>query len=547
MGKANTKMSFVYAKALPDSKTESFTDVYKSPGCFELSYDKTLYSIFETAANSFHDLPFVGYFDTVFKWITYEQAFQMGKILGQSLANIPKNPLAKCFIVGICSGPRYENLIVDIALMSQSMASIFCGKFDDLEMILEKTQVRIMFCEEKCVKNICKAKTKINHCKLKYLILYNPLQDHTIQLIENSNLKPLLLSDLISSNPSLYLNTPKPNTPCSIFFSPSYSFTIINHHHIISTLEGMNLLKSNPNENYYSYINYSVFTERILIYFLLKTGAKIAFGENFIDSFDILNPTVLHLNRYFLKYFCVKAMNKTEVQKIKGQLNRVNFLVTSSPGIREEMIKMICEKMVWRMIRIFGNYLCGAMIVSYNFDGDLNNSGGPIGGLEISIKTLPNLFCGRENSDFKGVLYAKGPSLSTFTLSLDILDTGTQGIDTKMLCEISPHNGSLVYLADKYWVLESRNGETLMLQLIESVYLMTNKIQEIFVYEGYGKVLGVVIGCEDFEVDMEEFEYLLEKYERVQKWLFVDFTDVGYMPYYIARNEIYKRFLVNFM
>lgn len=548
MGKSNTKMNFIYTKAVPDSKTESFSDIYISTGCLEMTPDRTLYSIFETAVKNFRNLPFLGYFDEVFKWISYEQAFQMGNSLGQALANIPKKPLAKCFIVGICSGPRYENVIADIALMSQSRASVFCCKFDDLEEVLEKTQVRIMFCEEKCVENICKAKTKLSHCKLSYLILYNPIQISTLKNIENSYLKPLIFSELISSNPSPNAsNIPKTNTPYSIFFSPSYSFTITNHHHIISILEGMTSLKTNPHESYYSYMNYSNFTERILIYILLRKGAKIVFGENFVDSFDMLNPTVLHLNRYFFKHFCMKAMNNDEVQKVKGKLNRVNFLVMSSPGIREEMIKMICGKMTWKIVRIFGNYLCGAMLVSHYFDTDFTSSGGPVGGMEIRIKSFPGPFYNNQSSDIKGILYAKGPNLSTFTLNLDVLDARTQGIDTEMLCEINPHNGSLTYLADSHMVFESINEEILVFQKIESVYLMTDKIQEIFVYEGYGKIIGVVIGCEDCEVNMEEFEYLLEKYEKVQKWLFVDFYDVRHMPYYIARKEIYNRFLVNFM
>ena len=238
--------------------------------------------------------------------------------------------------------------------------------------------------------------------------------------------------------------------------------------------------------------------------------------------------------------------NREEIRKIKKNIGNVRIIISNSPGIQPNMLKTIANKLECVIIRMFGNHLCGVFIISNELDKDFTNAGGPIPGLEVSLNNCDELrLSTKELNDEgkplpKGILFAKGLCVSFNSFNEFQSDSNERGFNTGLIFERNYMNGSMSFLGcleyafciDNYCIIP---------ECIEGVYLLTQGIKEIFVYNCKQILTGVAVIDNSFT--QESFltvESSLRNYEKVTKWHFVDYSEITNLPYFVSRNIIYK-------
>ena len=541
MGNANTKLNLEYTQSVPNSSTATFSPVYISPNKVEKLEPRTLFQLLQLSCEKYINSPCLGYRDPTYQWITYTEMLEASIHLGQGLINL--SLYSKEAAVGICTSHRHEALLVDMALLSQSIPSIHFLPLDQISIILSKLQLRVIFCDEYSVQAICEAKSNTPGCSLTHLIQFDQAMEKTQILAREHNVRLCHISEVISASSDIRRD-PRFSTCYSVTFSPLYEFTMISHSNLISNLEGMSSLKIKSNEIYYSYQSLRSLQQRVIIYYMICKGGRIGFGVNLSEDLALLSPSIVSLTRWHVKSIYSQLISKRKTKTLVKLINNCRVLILSTPGLRSGMLGVLIGTLCCSVIRIFGNHLCGVLVISNICDKNHENSGGPVTGIETSIESHIDLqlSCKEINTDGqtapRGVIYAKGGSIAVCGLDC-VLDCSPRGVRTGLIATRNRSNGSISCLGLESYLCLRENKGSIIFQFIEGAYLEIEGLQDVYVFINGGKVTGIAIAEDNIDPEsIRTVDSTLKDFERVECWIVKkpsDHPEIAYLPYALAR------------
>lgn len=543
MGNNQKKFNIEYSQSVPNTNTEDFSNIYVSPGAGKKLAQRTLYALMSYACEISFNSACIGCKDSVYTWISYGETWEIALSIGRGILNTGIYTRNASEVIGICSLPRHEVLLLDIALVSQSIPSLHFHPYDDISKILLSAQPLVIFCDESSVQAICSAKNSNSAIKLHQIVQFEQVMEKTRGLCRSHKINIINLKEVISES-LVAPKTPMFSTIYTMVFSPSYTFNMITHSNAIATLEGVDIKIKNT-DIYYSYLPLSSLQERILIYYVLKSGGRVGFGQDFYPDVNLLSPSVLILNRCYLKSLHKNIQNKTEARRLKKTLSKLRIIISNTLNIQPKVLASIYKVFECSILTIFGNNICGIMIISYNYDLDSENTGGPVVGLEISLKSSSPLGLSVNNviQDKpmpKGIIYAKGNCISTNELDSNVLEYSNRGVNTNLIGYRNCHNGGIGIIGSLEFSFII-NGKPWFSEAIESSFLEIDGISDVFVYESNGKIFGVGV-VDNMHKDRDiNLNNINTQSEIIYKWLYGSFETIKNLPYYLARKYVYEK------
>ena len=212
------------------------------------------------------------------------------------------------------------------------------------------------------------------------------------------------------------------------------------------------------------------------------------------------------------------------------------------------MISIISERLNCPVIRVFGNHICGVIILSSIFDRDFENDGGPILGIEVSLEDCKELRLNTKdlNSEGmpspKGILHAKGTSISACGIDC-ALDLSDRGVQTGMLFSRNCHNGSMNFMGTLSNSLILQNSIQIIPEVIEGVYLDVEGAMDNFLFCRDGNLIGIAIVDQEIPLDnFKRVEQNLNEHERANEWILEYNYKYFNLPYNMAREAIFKKY-----
>lgn len=531
MGNAERRFALEYTQSKPNTATEGFSPVYVCPNKVKKISTRTLHEVLKAACEKYADLNCIGYQDCNFQWLSFEQAFETALHIGQGLLHLDLFAKDPPQVIGICTQPRHEALLIDMALVIQSVPSVHFHPLDDICKVLSTLQPLLIFCDESSSEILCQAHGKCEKSKLVCLVQFEQVMEKTLILAREHNLRIIHLNEVIARSAETS-RIQRFSTCYSFAYSSNYEFNLIAHSNIVSNLEGISSLTVKCNDTYYSYQSLCVLQERVLIYHILKNGGKIGFGQFFFQDVPMLFPSILLLNRWYLKSIFDQISQK-EKKALWKVLPKPRIILTNSAGISSEMLSQLMLKLSCPIIRIFGNNLCGIIVTSNLNDVHGENTGGLIPGVEGSLKAIPELSLsvkdinGNNLPEPKGVLYVKGSSISICGLDFP-LDTSDRGVCTGLIFKRSSNNGSMAYMG----AVENAWNEGIP-EHLEGSFLLSEEINDIFFFQGPAGKKGVIFTDKEISIGA-----LSSIEPSVSQWYLTSpLPGQENFPYSVSRNQ----------
>ena len=146
----------------------------------------------------------------------------MATVIGQGLIQLGLHTLEN-EPIGICCLIRHEAIIIDIALITQSIPSIHFSPFDSIEEILVFTQPLVLFCDEHSINLICKAKKDRKNIVLEYLVPFEQIKEKNIELTRACGLKVVHMNEIIAASQNT-IKIPRFSSFYSVVFSSGQQF-----------------------------------------------------------------------------------------------------------------------------------------------------------------------------------------------------------------------------------------------------------------------------------------------------------------------------------
>lgn len=536
MGKSHSKPEIVYS-----IKTES--DTYISAinyTNFSLSNSaSTVLELFLHSVKTFSNENFLGS-RTIkpdgtlgqYTWKKYIDVLNICRKIGFILSSFFPDE-TELNLLGIISKNREEFLLVELACIFQNITSVCLSDTLNLESfiyICKHCWLKVLFCSKPQLETILMSIDSFP--SLKVIIVFDRVRSTVKAQAREYNIEIIDYLDLPLSTSSGTDRYPSPSSVFTICFTSGTTSepkgVVLTHSNIIGTLIGAELTKQNVNSKdiYLQYLPHSHIYDRIFCLITINYGGKIGINSgdlaNLKDDLNTLKPSVLItvpklLNRIYEvvnQQFNSKSgvsrtvLDKALSQKIQkyeqtGELSNnfiqglvfkkvqkslggnIKVMICGSAPIAGEVVKFLRIVLGCPILEGYGlTETCGASFVTNSFDTSTEHIGGPIPGVEVKLKPVPELgYTSTAYSEY-GELLIRGCTLfQGYYLSSSHSPITEEGwFETGDLVQRIHDNGRFKIIDRLTNIIKLSSGEFVSLEKIERILLTSQIFQQVFVY-----------------------------------------------------------------
>lgn len=537
---------YQYTVEVPGTQEPGQTGIYLHPEAKPYlttslaSGATTLYELVQNSYEKYSSLPFIGTREpSKYTWYTYSSLVSASKSIGKALKALgiaAQDPL------GIYAKNRLEWILMDLACIFQSIVSVPIYEMlqaDNIEVILSETSMKIIACSGYLVKNILKFKKDSKLPLLSHIISFDCIPNDLLDLARDANVSLHQLNELIERDVDGEDHPPSPSSVFTICYTSGTTGrkkgAVITHKNITATIAGVlgNHFIFNSEDVHLSYLPLSHMMERTILYTMIECGSRIGmYGGDSLkirDDLALLKPTVFVsvprlFNRIYeliiqqfndssglSKFFINKALDDKmnsyhNYKSLKSQIwdnlvfssvrntlgGRIKFMLTGSAPITGEVLTFLRVVFSCPIVEGYGQTeSCAASFVTMPQDFECGHVGGPIPNLEAKLIDVPEMKYFSTDTDIigskapRGELCLRGPTIFigyiTEEDNQDSLDKDGWLHTGDIAIRLS-HNGAFKIIDRKKNFFKLAQGEYVATEKIESVYLKSQFISQIFVY-----------------------------------------------------------------
>lgn len=532
-----TKQSNLF-KNHPDIRVSTF---YKeaAEGKFigYLSDDaKTLYETFRKGAKVSGNGQCLGYRNSIsrpYNWFRYSEVLTKIKNFGSGLILLGLQPSPQTF-VGIYSDNCPEWVITEHAAYSYSMVVVSLNDTlgpDACAFIINQAEISVIVVDNdsKCNQLLDRAPK----C-LKKLVAIKDIRSPTVLRAKNRGVEILSFRNVEqhgASRPHLE-KPPKPSDLCTVCYTSGTTGNpkgvMLSHSNVVAAISAVLLqlgdYKPNSSDIMISYLPLSYMLERCCQNGLYLVGGRVGFFNGSMkylsEDMKILKPTVMPavprlLNRIYEQELAIIrpsffktimfnfAMNSKHSQLKRGKIQknniwdklvfrrvqenmggRLRLMIVGSAPLAGNVLTFVRCALGCLVVEGYGQTECAAPItLTINGDSDTDHVGPPIACNAIKLTDVPEMeyFA----SCNQGEICVKGTNV--FLGYFKEMDTTLQTIDengwhhTGDIGTWLP-NGALKIIDRKRHIFKLAQGEYVVPEKIENIYMKSQYVRQIFVY-----------------------------------------------------------------
>jgi long-chain acyl-CoA synthetase len=574
MGGVNSITDARYTVEVPDSAKPGNTGIFRNPeGNFDAQITSggvTLHESFANSAATHGSSNASGQRRVLedgklgeYVWSTYSQLRETSRKVGFGLEKLGlhhREVEGRSF-VGIYSKNRHEWLVADLALMSQGITSVpmyDTQQADTIDMIVDQTQMKGIFCPEYLAKNLIKLKGQGLVKSLHYVLTSDNASEELRTAAKEQGLEVHSLAELENLHPEGQEHPPTPDDWFTICYTSGTTGkskgAIISHRNMVSTIAGVSRthLKILSTDTYISYLPLAHMFDRLMVHMVLSEGAAVGFFAGDVtklrDDLTALKPTVfISVPRLFNRFYdtinqmfsaakgpraeiikkCIELkdnhFNKTGStthhfadNMVFGKLKfilggRVRIMVTGSAPIAAEVLKLLRIAFSASFLEGYGQTeTCAGSVLTHSYENYAGIIGGPVPTIELKLNDVPDMnYLSTDVDDQgrptpRGEICFRGPTVfqGYFKLPEQTAETiDEEGwLHTGDVGVILPYKGALKIIDRKKNFFKLAQGEYVAAEKIEIAYTKSYFISQIFVYGDSFQyyLVGIVVPDEAF-------------------------------------------------
>ncbi|KZS19374.1 Long-chain-fatty-acid--CoA ligase 5 [Daphnia magna] len=497
---------------------------------------RTLYDVFRRGERVSNNGPCLGWrVDPTkpYQWMSYKESLLRAQNFGSGLVALGLHP-GPGTLVGIYSQNCPEWILGEYALYTYSMAIVplydTLGP-DSCRFIINQTEISVVICEndEKC-------KSLLNNppACLKQLIHIKPISKETVELAKRLNINTLSFELVEKFGVERKYNPvpPRPEDMCTICYTSGTTGNpkgvVLTHENVVANASGVLLQlgdeKPNSSDVMISFLPLAHMLERISHVGVYMGGGAIGFYSgniaNFMDDMKALKPTITPavprlFNRIFdkvqsglsnsaLKRFLFKAAlsskenerrhgivrnntiwDKLVLSKVQDSMGgRIRLIIVGSAPLAGTVLNFMRCALGCVIVESYGLTECAApTTLTVHGDYTTEHVGTPLACCAIKLVDVPEMnyyaangrgeICIKGTNVFKG--YFKDPEKTREALDDDgWFHTGDIGTFLD--------NGTLKIIDRKKNIFKLSQGEYIAPEKIESIYVKSQYVAQVFVY-----------------------------------------------------------------
>ncbi|XP_045476219.1 long-chain-fatty-acid--CoA ligase 5 isoform X2 [Harmonia axyridis] len=515
---------------------------------------RTLYESFRRGAKESNNGPCLGWRDSYnrpYQWMTYNEALLRAKNFGSGLVSLGLAPNPQT-IVGIYSVNSPEWILTEQAVYCYSM--VLVPLYDTLgpdacAFIIKQVEMSVVICEDD---HKCNAILDKSPRCLKTMIVCRDVRPATKTRAKNRGIEIIKFTDIEArgaktDNP---LVPPLPTDLCTICYTSGTTGNpkgvMLTHENVIASVSAVQMqmgeYKLKSTDCMISFLPLAHMLERCCENAMYMMGGSVGFYMGDIrrlsDDMKALKPTVspavprllnriydkvmADINGSFLKKFIFNMALSSKEGELKRSIVRTNsfwdmlvfkkvqegmggnlrlMLVGSAP-LAENVLTFIRCALGCVVVEGYGQTECCAPI-TLSIQGDHNpgHVGPPVACCCVKLVDVPEMeywaknnqgeVCVKGTNVFKG--YYKDPEKTAETID-------EQGWHHTGDVGMWQQNGTLKIIDRKKHIFKLSQGEYIVPEKIENVYIRSQYIQQVFVYGESLKSCIVAIVVPDVDV-----------------------------------------------
>ena len=467
-----------------------------------------------------------------YTWKKYIEVYSLSRKIGYVLRGFFPDE-SELNLLGIISKNREEWVIVELACLFQNVTTVCLADSLNLESfvyICKHCWLKVLFCSKPQLDLILMSPDLFP--SLKVVVVFDRTRasvkaqgrEHNIEIVDYLDLP---LGKIQGSD-----RFPSPSSVYTISFTSGTTSepkgVVLTHDNIIAALTGAELTKNQilHEDVYIQYLPHSHIYDRIMCLMVLNNGGKIGINSgdlnNLKDDMITLRPSLLitvpsMLNRIYEvinQQFNSKSglskslLDKALSSKIKkyeetGELSNnflqgmvfkkvqksfggnVRIMICGSAPIAGEVVKFLRIVIGCPILEGYGlTESCGASFVTNAFDTGTEHIGGPVPGLELKLKPVPDLGYTSNNYSEYGELLIRGPSIfQGYYLSSNLSSISEEGwFETGDLVQRINDNGRFKIIDRLKNIIKLSSGEFVSVEKVERILLNSKMFKQIFVY-----------------------------------------------------------------
>lgn len=505
------------------------------------SHSTTVYEILQRSANIYSTCPFLGTRqDSTYSWKSYKEVFDISSTLGLFFVSLG---IQNNTNIGIYSKNREEWIITDIACITQGIVSVPLYEMlqeNDLQAIVEETELELIACSQSLLKRLFMFKKNTRLASLKYLLVFDDVSEENIQEAGELGLQLYEYKKVVQEK---FDGEPKPLGREGVFTICYTSGTtgrrkgaVISNNNIVSAIAGVvnQKVSIDSNDSHLSYLPLAHMMERIFVYLMAEAGGSIGFysgdTSKIKEDLCVLKPTIfISVPRLFNRFYeliirefnAATGINRVLISKalsakmgnyhnyqqvqstiwdklaLSGVRNtlggRIRLMATGSAPITGEVLTFLRIVFSCPIIEGYGQTeSCAASFLTLPNDLDCGNIGGPVCNLETKLIDVPEMRYFSTDVDItgnpqpRGELCIRGPAVFSGYYKNDeatqeALD-GEGWLHTGDIAIRLNHNGAFKIIDRKKNFFKLAQGEYVATEKVESVFVESEFISQIFVY-----------------------------------------------------------------
>ena len=501
----------------------------------------TVYEILLRSSSLYADSPFLGTRqDSTYSWRSYKEVFDLSSALGLFFVSLG---LGHNSHIGIYSKNREEWIITDIACTTQGIVSVPLYEMlqeNDLQAIVEDTELELVACSQSLLKRLFLFRKNTRLASLKYLLVFDDVSDEDLREAEELGLGLLEYKKAVQGKLE---GEPKPLGRDGTFTICYTSGTtgrrkgaVISHGNIVSAIAGVvnQRISFNSNDSHLSYLPLAHMMERIFVYLMAEAGGSIGFysgdTSKIKEDLCVLKPTIfISVPRLFNRFYeliirefnaatginrvliskalSAKMGNYHNYQQVQSSIwdklalsgvrntlgGRIRLMATGSAPITGEVLTFLRIVFSCPIIEGYGQTeSCAASFLTLPNDLDCGHVGGPVCNLETKLVDVPEMKYFSTDVDLsgnpqpRGELCIRGPAVFV-GYHKNVEDThealDSEGwLRTGDIAIRLSHNGAFKIIDRKKNFFKLAQGEYVATEKVESVFVESEFISQIFVY-----------------------------------------------------------------
>ena len=556
MGGVNSITDERYTVEVPDSAKPGSTPIFRNPHSDFVTHvpngGSTLHESFLNSVNTYGSNIASGHRRVLedgklgeYVWKTYSQIREITRKVGFGLEKLGlhlRETEGRSF-VGIYSKNREEWLLADLAMISQGITSVpmyDTQQAETIEMIVEQTQMKAIFCTENLVKNLIKLKSTGLLKTLRWVFTFENASAETRESAASQGLEVHSLAELENLSAEGQEHPPTHDDWFTICYTSGTTGkskgAIITHRNMIGTIAGClkSSLNLNQTDSHISYLPLAHMFDRISVHMLLAVGGSVGFFSGDVtklrDDMVALKPTFfISVPRLFNRFYdTIKQMfaaakgPKAEIIKqctemkekhfkktgstvhyladnlVFGKLKnilggKVRLIVTGSAPIAADVLRFLRIAFSATFLEGYGQTEhCAGGVLVHTYETEEGIIGGPVPTLEVKLSDVPDMnYLSTDVDDQgrpcpRGEICFRGPNV--FPGYYKMPEQTAEAIDeegwlhTGDVGVILPYRGAMKIIDRKKNFFKLAQGEYVAAEKIEIAYTKSFFVSQIFVY-----------------------------------------------------------------